>query len=61
MGSGRLKFLYATQTGVMPPSFAVFVNRPDLVHFSYERYMMNQLREQLGLNQVPIRIKFKKK
>lgn len=61
MGSGRLKFLYATQTGVMPPSFAIFVNRPDLVHFSYERYMMNQLREQLGLNQVPIRIKFKKK
>jgi GTP-binding protein len=37
------------------------VNRPDLVHFSYERYMMNQLREQLGLNQVPIRIKFKKR
>jgi GTP-binding protein len=61
MGSGRLKFLYATQTGVMPPSFVIFVNRPDLVHFSYERYMMNQLREQLGLNQVPIRIKFKKK
>lgn len=61
MGSGRLKFLYATQTGVMPPSFAIFVNRPDLVHFSYERYMMNQLREQLGLNQVPIRIKFKKR
>jgi GTP-binding protein len=61
MGPGRLKFLYATQTGVMPPSFAIFVNRPDLVHFSYERYMMNQLREQLGLNQVPIRIKFKKK
>jgi GTP-binding protein len=61
MGPGRLKFLYATQTGVMPPSFAIFVNRPDLVHFSYERYMMNQLREQLGLNQVPIRIKFKKR
>jgi GTP-binding protein len=61
MGSGRLKFLYATQTGVMPPSFAIFVNRPDLVHFSYERYMMNQLREQLGLNHVPIRIKFKKR
>jgi GTP-binding protein len=61
MGSGRLKFLYATQTGVMPPSFVIFVNRPDLVHFSYERYMMNQLREQLDLSQVPIRIKFKKK
>ncbi len=61
MGPGRLKFLYATQTGVMPPSFAIFVNRPDLVHFSYERYMMNQLREQLGLDQVPIRIKFKKR
>jgi GTP-binding protein len=61
MGPGRLKFFYATQTGVMPPSFALFVNRPDLVHFTYERYLLNQFREQLGLSEVPIRLRFKKK
>ena len=61
MGRGRLKFLYATQTGVMPPSFALFVNRPDLVHFTYERYLLNQFREQLELNEVPIKLKFKRK
>jgi len=61
MGPGRLRFFYATQTGVMPPSFALFVNRPDLVHFTYERYLLNQFRERLGLNEVPIRLRFKKK
>jgi len=61
MGRGRLRFFYATQTGVMPPSFALFVNRPDLVHFTYERYLLNQFREQLDLNEVPIRLKFRKK
>jgi GTP-binding protein len=61
MGPGRLKFFYATQTGVMPPSFALFVNRPELVHFTYERYLLNQFRERLELNEVPIRLKFKKK
>jgi GTP-binding protein len=61
MGRGRLKFFYATQTGVMPPSFALFVNRPDLVHFTYERYLLNQFREKLGLTAVPIRLRFKKK
>jgi GTP-binding protein len=61
LGRGRLKFFYATQTGVMPPSFALFVNRPDLVHFTYERYLLNQFREKLELNEVPIRLKFKKK
>jgi GTP-binding protein len=61
MGAGRLKFFYATQTGVMPPAFVLFLNRPDLVHFTYERYLMNQFRERLGLTEVPIRLKFKKK
>lgn len=61
MGPGRLRFFYATQTGVMPPSFALFVNRPDLVHFTYERYLLNQFRERLGLNEVPIRLRFRKK
>ena len=61
MGPGRLRFFYATQTGVMPPSFALFVNRPDLVHFTYERYLLNQFRERLELNEVPIKLRFKKK
>jgi GTP-binding protein len=61
MGRGRLKFFYATQTGVMPPSFALFVNRPDLVHFTYERYLLNQFREQLQLSEVPIRLRFKRR
>ena len=37
---GRLKFFYATQTGVRPPTFVVFVNMPQMVHFSYRRFMM---------------------
>jgi GTP-binding protein len=61
MGPGRIRFFYATQTGVMPPTFALFVNRPDLVHFTYERYLLNQFREQLELNEVPIKLRFKKK
>jgi GTP-binding protein len=61
MGPGRIKFFYATQTGVMPPSFSLFMNRPDLVHFTYERYLLNQFREQLELSEVPIRLRFKKK
>jgi len=61
MGPGRLKFFYATQTGVMPPSFSLFVNRPDIVHFTYERYLINQFREQLELKEVPIRLRFRKK
>lgn len=61
MGPGRLRFFYATQTDVMPPGFALFVNRPDLVHFTYERYLLNQFREKLDLTEVPIRIRFKKR
>jgi GTP-binding protein len=61
MGPGRLRFFYATQTGVMPPSFVLFVNRPELVHFTYERYLLNQFREGLELNEVPIKLKFRKK
>jgi GTP-binding protein len=58
---GRLKFFYATQTRTRPPTFVVFVNRPDMIHFSYERFLINQLREALGLSLTPIRITFKKR
>ena len=58
---GRLKFFYATQTGVRPPTFVVFVNMPQMVHFSYRRFMINQLREHFGLDNTPISLIFRKK
>ncbi|MBW1768463.1 MAG: ribosome biogenesis GTPase Der [Deltaproteobacteria bacterium] len=60
-GRGRLKFFYATQTGIRPPTFVVFVNRPEMVHFSYKRFMTNQLREHFGLNYTPIRLILRKR
>jgi len=60
-GRGRLKFLYATQVRTRPPTFVLFVNRPEMIHFSYERFLVNQLRESLGLGLTPIRILFKRR
>lgn len=55
----RLKFYYATQAGVNPPAFVFFVNERELVHFTYERYLENQLREQYGFLGTPIRLVFR--
>jgi GTP-binding protein len=55
----RLKFFYMTQTAVRPPSFVVFVNRAEGVHFSYQRYLGNKLREAFGFVGTPIRLFFK--
>ncbi|MFC4557397.1 ribosome biogenesis GTPase Der [Virgibacillus kekensis] len=52
----RLKVLYATQVSVKPPSFAVFVNDPDLMHFSYARFLENKIREAFGFVGTPIKI-----
>ncbi|MCY0875647.1 MAG: ribosome biogenesis GTPase Der [Firmicutes bacterium] len=52
----RLKVLYATQVAVKPPTFAVFVNNPEMMHFSYSRYLENKLREAFGFHGTPIRI-----
>ncbi|MDR1260561.1 MAG: ribosome biogenesis GTPase Der [Oscillospiraceae bacterium] len=52
----RLKVGYITQTGVNPPTFVVFVNKLDLFHFSYKRYIENQIREVFGLNSTPLRL-----
>jgi GTP-binding protein len=60
-GRSHLKLFYAAQTGVRPPTFVIFANRPDLVYFSYHRYLINQFRELLGLEQTPIKLIFKKK
>jgi GTP-binding protein len=57
MHRGRpIKFYYATQTGSRPPTIVLFVNHPGAVHFSYKRYLLNQLREQTGLDQTPVRL-----
>ncbi|HID30463.1 MAG TPA: ribosome biogenesis GTPase Der, partial [Desulfobacterales bacterium] len=57
----RIKFYYATQTSVAPPTFVCFVNYPEGIHFSYERYVINRLREGLGLDRSPIRLIFRKR
>jgi GTP-binding protein len=54
-------FNYVSQVAVKPPTFVFFVGDPRAVHFSYERYLMNQFREALALDQVPLRFFFKKK
>lgn len=62
LSSGRLvKFYYITQPSVAPPTFVIFCNFPKEIHFSYERYLTNQLRERFGLNNTPIRILFRKR
>ncbi|MFZ5569788.1 MAG: ribosome biogenesis GTPase Der [Thermodesulfobacteriota bacterium] len=55
----RLKFYYVTQVGVKPPTFVFFVNYPEGVHFSYQRYLINQIRETTGLDSTPIRVMFR--
>ena len=52
----RLKIFYMTQASTKPPTFVVFVNNKDLFHFSYERYLINQLRKEFGLQGTPIRM-----
>jgi len=60
MVSGRrLKFYYAAQSAVRPPTFVIFSNRPEAVHFSYQRYLVNCFREQFGFTHVPLRLLFK--
>ena len=55
----RLKFFYMTQTQVRPPTFVVFANKAEGIHFSYERYLQNKLREAFGFEGVPIRLIFR--
>jgi GTPase len=51
-----VKFYYGTQTGTCPPTFTFFINRPQAVPESYQRYLIHQLRENLGLESAPVRI-----
>ena len=52
----RLKILYVTQASTKPPTFIVFVNNKQLFHFSYERYLVNQIRANFGLEGTPVRV-----
>ncbi|MFO7785012.1 MAG: ribosome biogenesis GTPase Der [Thermodesulfobacteriota bacterium] len=60
-GRRAVRLFYATQTAVRPPTFVMFLNRPDLLHVSYKRFLVNQLREHFGLKQIPIRLYLRKR
>ncbi len=57
----RLKIMYASQVSVAPPTIVLFVNDPQLLHFSYQRYLENRLREAFGFNGTPLRILARKR
>lgn len=57
----RLKIYYMTQTGIRPPNFVVFANSRELFHFSYQRYLENQIRSVFGLEGTPIRMVIRQK
>ena len=58
-GGRPLRIYYATQAETEPPTFILFVNDPDLVHFSYERYLENRIREHYAFTGTPIRLVFR--
>lgn len=57
----RLKIYYMTQTGIKPPCFVIFCNSRELFHFSYQRYLENQIRAVFGLEGTPVRIVIRQK
>ncbi|OPZ87466.1 MAG: GTPase Der [Firmicutes bacterium ADurb.Bin419] len=57
----RLKIYYMTQASVKPPSFVLFLNSIELMHYSYERYLENQLRKSFGFEGTPIRFMLREK
>ena len=57
----RLKLFYMTQPSTKPPTFVVFVNDKELFHFSYQRYLINQLRKEFGMQGTPIRLIIREK
>ena len=61
VGTKRLKFYYMTQVATRPPYFVAFVNNPQGVHFSYERFLVNMLREAFGFDGVPVRLSIRKR
>ncbi len=58
---GKIKIYYASQVGVEPPTFAIFVNEPKYLHFSYYRYLENQIRKNFDFYATPIKLEFRKR
>ncbi len=58
---GRLKIYYANQVSIKPPTFVFFVNNPKFVHFSYERYLENQIREAFPFDGTPVKFIFRER
>ncbi|MBR4539632.1 MAG: ribosome biogenesis GTPase Der [Clostridia bacterium] len=61
MGGRKLKIYYGTQSGVCPPTFSLFINAEELMHFSYQRYLENCLRKAFGFDGTPIRFVLREK
>ena len=57
----RLKIYYGTQVATRPPTFVIFVNNKELFHFSYQRYLVNQIRKEFGLEGTPVRMMAREK
>ncbi|MDD3383311.1 MAG: ribosome biogenesis GTPase Der [Bacilli bacterium] len=53
---GRIKILYSNQVAIKPPTFVLFVNNPNFLHFSYKRYLENRIRDSFGFEGTPIKI-----
>ncbi len=58
---GKIKIYYASQVGVEPPTFSIFVNEPKYLHFSYYRYLENQIRKNFDFFATPIKLEFRKR
>lgn len=60
LSSGRrVKFYFATQVAIKPPSFVIFTNQPEGIHFSYERYLTNKIREAFGFTGITVKLMFR--
>jgi GTP-binding protein len=60
-GKREVRILYSAQTAVNPPTFVMFTNVATKFHFSYERFIVNRLRESFGLIGTPVRIHVRKR
>ena len=56
-----VRLYYVTQASIAPPTFVVMCNQPDDVHFSYQRYVVNQIRKRFGFRGTPIRVRYRGK
>src|SRR5918992_5321240 len=60
-GRKHVRIMYAAQTGIAPPTFVFFTNVATTFHFSYERFLVNQLREEYGFFGTPIRVQVRRR